>query len=234
MPQTRAEKPEDGPVDTEHSQLKQLHKRFEVRLGAALDALAYPVARADRARALAAATGVDVSEATAFLLGHALPDHSQLLALCNVVQREPGYFFDEHLTYVPPGTTLVKSLGAGEDLVVRLPTDEVSARGTKGGLVYIRTKVAMGFGIGAGEYLIAVKPGSTLKATSQRLYLVSDDQGYSVRRCVEVTAGRAVFHADGPGDVPLIVSTAAGKADPNIAVCQIVASLLCGSSLHKR
>lgn len=222
-------------MDKAHPQLDQLHKRFALRLAAALDSLAYPVKQLDRSKAFGAALGIDVAISRSLLGGYVLPDYSQLLLLCDVVQRDPGYFFDKHLSHIPPGTTLVKSLGAGEDLVVRLPSDEVSSASCQQGLVYVRAKVPMGFGIAAGEYLIALKPSATLNAEPQRLYLFSDDEGLAVRRCVEVAAGRAVFHGDEPDQVPLIISTAAGKADhAGLQVGQLVASVLCGASLHTR
>lgn len=218
-----------------HPQLEQLHQRFALRLAAALDSRAYPVKQVDRAKAVGAAIGIDVATARSMLDGYVLPDCSQLLYLCDLVQRTPGYFFDEHVAHIPPGTVVVKSLGAGEDLVVRLPSDEVSSRATQSGLVYVRSKVAMGFGIAAGEYLIALKPDSTLKAEAQRLYLFSDDQGLTVRRCAEFAAGRAVFHADSDDTVPLIISTATGRAGRmNLQAGQLVASLRCGASLHAR
>jgi hypothetical protein len=221
-------------VEPVHHQLEPLQKRFALRLAAALDALGYPVNKVDRSKSLGAAIGADQATSSSFLGGYLLPDHSQLLFLCDLVHRDPGYFFDDHVSQLPPGTCVVRSLGAGEDLVVRLPTDEVSPLASQRGLVYVRSKVAMGFGIAAGEYLIALKPGP-IEAEPKRLYLFSDDQGLAVRRCVEVSAGRAIFHGDGHNEVPLIISTAAGKAyNASMQVGQLVASVRCGASLHER
>jgi len=214
-------------------QVEKMSRRFGLRLAAALDSLGYPIKLADRAKAMGAAIGTDPAVTTRFLTGYELPDYSQLLALCDVLDRQPGYFFDEHLTDIPPGTTLVKPLGAGEDLVIRLPSAEVSSRNARRGLVYYRAKMPMGFGIQGGEYLIACKPGPTIVAEPQKLYLFSTDEGLEVRRCVEVATGRAVFHSEASDDVPLIVSTAAQGTQPK-HFSQIVARILCGTSLHGR
>lgn len=214
-------------------QLERMSRRFGLRLATALDALAYPIKLADRAKAIGAKIGTDPELATSFLTGRELPDYSQLLALCDALDRQPGYFFDEHPADIPPGTTIVKPLGAGEDLVIRLPSEEVSSRNARRGLVYYRAKMQMGFGIEGGEYLIAFKPGPSVVAEPQKLYLFSSDEGLEVRRCVEVGTGRAVFHTEAGDDVPLIVSTAAHGTRPK-HFSQIVARILCGTSLHGR
>lgn len=213
--------------------LDKLTRRFALRLAAALDALGYPMKLSDRSKAIGAAIGTDPAVAASFLTGHLLPDYGQLLALCDVLDRQPGYFFDEHPGDIPPGTTIVKPLGAGEDLVIRLPSAEVSSRNSRRGLVYYRAKMPMGFGIEGGEYLIAFEPGASVVAEPQKLYLFSSDDGLEVRRCVEVGTGRAVFHTEARDDVPLIVSTAAHGTRPK-NFSQIVARILCGTSLHAR
>jgi hypothetical protein len=212
-------------------ELEKLSRRFGLRLAIALDTLAYPIKLADRAKAIGAAIGTDHAVATSFLTGQVLPGYRQLLALCDVLDRQPGYFFDKYPGDIPPGTTIARPLGAGEDLVIRLPSEEVSSRNARRGLVYYRAKMPMGFGIQGGEYLIAFKPGRSVVTEPKKLYLFSSDEGLEVRRCVEVGIGRAAFHSDASDDVPLIVSTAPhGTQHKNFS--QIVARILCGTRLH--
>jgi hypothetical protein len=213
--------------------LDLLATRFALRLEAALDAAGYPVRTAGRVRALSYALGVDMAMATSLLVGRQLPDYGELLALCDLVQQQPGYFLDEQVLEVPPGTAVVKPMLNGEDLVLRLPSEVLGASDARQGLLYWRTPVAMGFGIEAGEYLIALVAGRRMHAQAGKLYLLCTRQGIDVVRCGEVQGERAVFHGAGAAHVPVIVP-ATTSAAPAAALRRLVASVRCGSSLHPR
>lgn len=222
-------------MQTENEALEQLQRRFALRLDAALDALGYPVLKVSRTRALASALGVDIAVATAIMSGLHLPDYEQLLSLCGLVRQQPGYFLDEHVLDVPPGTTVVKPLGVGEDLVLRLPSDVLSDSEVRGGLKWWRAPVPMGFGLAAGELLIALAGDQLAAAEPERLYLYSSTQGIDVVQCVEAPIGRAIFRTDTPAanDVPLILPT--GKRGRRAGeLSKLVASIRCGSGLHVR
>ena len=213
--------------------LGKMARRLGHRLAAALDARAYPLKLAERSKALGATLGIDPAVASGFISGHVLPDYIQLAGLCEALERQPGYFFDEHASDIPPGTTLVKPLGPGEDLVIRLPAAEVSPHNARRGLIYCRAKMAMGFGIQAGEYLIAFQPSPNVVAERAKLYLFSTDEGLAVRKCVEVGPGRAVFHTEASDEVPLMVSTAAKGQVPK-DFSQIVARMRFDDSMRAR
>lgn len=213
--------------------LDLLKKRFALRLAAALDAAGYPVLQAARVRALATALGLDASLATAFLSGLHVADYAELLALCALLDRQPGYFLDEQVLDVPPGTTLVKPMLNGEDLVLRLPSEVLSASDARKGLRYWRTPAEMGFGIAAGEYLVALAPAPRAAPRVDRLYLLSGPHGIDVVRCADVHSDRAVFHTAAGGQVPLIVSSAARERGAG-ALSRLIASVRCGESLHVR
>lgn len=211
--------------------MEQLRRRFERRLATALDAKGFPANRLDRTKALGSALGIDTPVANTLLGGYVLPDYPQLLALCELLDRQPGYFLDERVDQLPAGTVVVKPLSVGEDLVLRLPSEVLRPRDVRRGLVYYRAKAGMGFGIGPGEYLIAFEPGEKVEAEPDRLFLFASDDGVEVRKCVEAGSGRAVFHDDQLHPVPLIVPTSTHGSSP-AHFSRLVASIRCGDELH--
>ena len=216
-------------MQTGDEAVAQLGRRFARRLDAALDANGYPVLKASRLRALATALGVDMTVATAFASGLQLPGYAELLALCELLHQQPGYFLDEQVLDMPPGTTVVKPVDFGEDLVLRLPSEVLSDAEARKGLRYWRSTVAMGFGIGAGEYLIA--SAQAMPPQAHCLYLHRSEHAIDVVRCVDVQADRAVFHGQAAGGVPLIVP-ATLRARALRGFSKLVASIRCGGSFH--
>ncbi len=162
-------------------ELEKLQRRFAHRLATALDSNGYPAQRLDRSKQLATALMVDLAVATTLLGGFVLPDYPQLLQLCQLTKRQPGYFLDEQVPDFPEGTTIVKPVGPGEDLVVRLPKDVADKSETSNGLIYHRAKVEHGYGIEAGDYLIAMAPHEPVRATPEKLYLFFETSGAAVR-----------------------------------------------------
>jgi hypothetical protein len=212
--------------------LETLARRFVQRLDFALDSMGYPSKRLDRARQLSSALGLDVSVANGFLSGHTIPDYVQLAAICALTDQTYGYYLDEVVAAPGQQATTVKPLGPGEDLAVKLPKDMLSARDAAHGLVYHRAKVStLGFGIEAGDYLIAQSFELPPKPLPHRLYLFSGDDGFAVRRCVEVSGARAVFR-DSREAVPHIVHCANASDADGGGFGQLVASLRGGNELH--
>jgi hypothetical protein len=220
-------------LETEISALEEMQRRFAMRLEAGLDSLGYPVLKAARTRALATALGVDMSVATALMSGLHLPDYQQLLALCRLLRQQPGFFLDEHILDLPPGTCLVKPIDHGEDIVLRLPSEELSEPEARKGLRYWRTTVPMGFGISAGEYLIARNADQDNTAERNKLYLLSSKQGIDVVQCVEVHSDRAIFQTEEANALPRIVPV--GKRRGRVAeLSKVVAIIRTGSGVHLR
>jgi hypothetical protein len=180
---------------------------------------------------LAAALAVDISVATTLMAGLHLPDYAQLLALCNLLRQQPGYFLDAQVLDLPPGTCLVKPIGIGEDLVLRLPTEVMRPDAAAADLRYWRTTVRMGFGISAGEYLVVQAGNQGAPAEPRKLYLLYSDQAVDVVRCSDVHCDRAVFHSDAADAVPLIVRTASRSLEQS-ELSKLVASIRCGPGLH--
>ena len=217
----------------EHAGLNELRRRFALRLEAALDALGYPLLKAGRVRSLANGLAVDTSVATALMSLLHLPDYPQLLDLCKLLGQQPGYFLDAKVLDVPRGSCVVKPMDIGEDLVRRLPSEVVSADGAAAGLRYWRTTVPMGFGIGAGEYLVALGDGDSSAAEPWKLYLHYGEHAVDVLQCVDLQCDRAVFHRDAATSVPLIVPTGR-RATQSGQLRKLMASIRCGSNLHVR
>lgn len=216
-------------MQPDHKALEQLRQRFALRLGAALDAMGYPNRKQARAQTFAAALGIDIPVVTAIMNGQQLPDFEQLLSLSALLHRQPGYFLDEHVLDLPPGTQVVKPLNIGEDLVLRLPSDVLSYSEARKDLRYWRATVPMGFGIAAGEFLIFLAGDQHAVAEPEKLYLYSSGQSIDVVQCVETYEGRAVFRTD--TEVPLIVPT--GKRSQHAGeLGKLVASIRCGKNLH--
>ena len=202
------------------------------RLATALDSGGYPAQRIERANAFGAALRIESAMADQLLSGEVLPELTQLLALCEMLGLQPGYFLDQRVVDLPPGTVLVKPLVAGEDLVLRLPSEVLDPRELQGGLIYWRARERMGFGIAPGDYLIAFDPTARLEPESRGLYLFQEEAGFSVRECTERSSGRAVFRSDGADEVPLIVPTGGGRDRRNFS--RLLAKLRCGANLQLR
>jgi transcriptional regulator with XRE-family HTH domain len=160
-----------------------------------LDQLGFPGAMREKSRELAFRLGVDESLASAFLSGNALPDYEALLALCELTQKSPGYFLDPSADELPQGTRVVPAIGPGEDLAICLPDD--MARGSAAGaaeLSYFRARRDMGFGVRAGDCILAVLvPMEPASMQKDHIYLVGCETGFDLRRCVVQTPVRAAF-----------------------------------------
>lgn len=211
------------------SEIERLQTRFASRLNLALTDAGYSPVRASRAKELASMIGVDVSIAAGWLGAFSLPTWEQMLEICARTRRRPGFYLDEHVDDLPPGTTVVKCLGAGEALVIRLPTDVLGDRVLRRGLVYYLAPEPLGFGVAAGDYVIAFEPGETVLVEVKKLYLFSLADRFAVRRCVEVARGRAVFTTEGEADVPLMRSVSAKEGGHDFS--EVLCIVRMGTSL---
>lgn len=173
-----------------------LSARFRARLRTSLDQLGFPGALREKSRELAFRLGVDESLASAFLTGDMLPDYEALLTLCALTRKSPGYFLDPSADALPQGTQLVPAIGPGEDLAICLP--EGMARGPThqedAELCYFRARRDMGFGVRAGDCILAVfVPMEPASMQKDRIYLIGCETGFDLRRCVVQTPVRAAF-----------------------------------------
>ncbi|MBC5767617.1 hypothetical protein [Ramlibacter albus] len=190
--------------------MQRLQRRFAMRLAVALDAITYPVQRTERARQLSVNMSIsiptDIETATQLLGGHCMPSYEQLMALCDITRRPPGYFLDEHRAEaLPPDTVVVKPIGPGESIAIRFPSEAHVPASELAGLMYHVAKVPMGFGIAAGDYLVVSAPVQSTDVTLGRLYLFEGDAGFDLLECTECTDRHAVFRHDEERDVPHVV-----------------------------
>ncbi|WP_382325376.1 hypothetical protein ACFJGX_15270 [Hydrogenophaga sp. UC242_50] len=160
-----------------------------------LDRLGFPGAMREKSRELAFRLGVDESLASAFLTGDVLPDYEALLTLCALTQQPPGYFLDPSADALPQGTRVVPAIGPGEDLAICLPEDMAGGRATQDAeLCYYRARRDMGFGVRAGDCILAVfVPMEPASMQKDRIYLIGCETGFDLRRCVVQTPVRAAF-----------------------------------------
>lgn len=173
-----------------------LLKRFAGRLNTALDALGAPALPLDRARFFGGAIEQDAGNVSAMLNGFLMPDWDTLLKICAVTNRQPGYFLDESITQYPPETRLVKPLGTGDNIVIRIPTAD-----SKGTLTapdnewsYMVAKQPMGFGVLPGDFVINCTPAEgTVSAIPNWLYLMWSASKFEILKCIDVHPGRSTF-----------------------------------------
>ncbi len=186
--------------------LQSLQRRFATRLAIALDSLGYPAQRLDRTRQLAAALSTDIGTVTPLLGGYAMPNYTQLMSLCDLCERAPGFFLDEHLnTNLPADTVLVRPIGPGESIAVRFPSEARIPNDLSAGLVYHVAKVPKGYGLAAGDYLVASAPVDSTSTNVGDLYLFESEEGFDVLECTECNDRHAVFINDRARDVPRVV-----------------------------
>jgi len=173
-----------------------LLKRFAGRLNTSLDALGAPALPLDRARFFGGAIDHDASNSSAMLNGFLMPDWDTLLKICAVTNRPLGYFLDESITQYPPQTRLVKPLGAGENLVIRIPSgdSEGTLTAPDNEWSYMVAKQPMGFGVLPGDFVINCIPSKgTVSVIPNLLYLMWSASKFEILKCVDVHQGRSTF-----------------------------------------
>ncbi|ABE47081.1 hypothetical protein [Polaromonas sp. JS666] len=173
-----------------------LLKRFAHRLNRALDALGAPALPLDRARFLGNAIEHDAGNVSAMLTGFLMPDWDTFLKICAVTNQQPGYFLNDSITQYPPETRLVKPLGTGENIVIRVPTPYSKAPFTEPDdeWSYVVAKHRMGFGVEPGDYVINCTPAEgSVSAIPNRLYLMWAASKFEILKCVDVHPGRSTF-----------------------------------------
>ena len=173
-----------------------LLKRFASRLNRALDTLGAPAQPLDRVRFFGDAIKQDAGNVSAMLNGFLMPDWDTLLNICAATNRQPGYFLDDSITQYPPETRLVKPLGTGDNIVIRIPTSD-----SKGTLTapdnewsYMVARHPMGFGVLPGDFVINCTPAEgTVSAIPNWLYLMWSASKFEILKCVDVHPGRSTF-----------------------------------------
>jgi hypothetical protein len=170
-----------------------LLKRFAGRLNKALDSLGAPAMPLDRARSFGVAIGVDPSSVSAMLNGFLMPDWDVLLKICAATNRQPGYFLDETVSELPPGTRLIKPLEGGDNIVIRIPDQDLKFDGELD-WSYIIAPDHMGYGVVPGDYVISFSPArGTVPAVANRLYLMWSSSRFEILKCTDVQQGRSTF-----------------------------------------
>lgn len=145
----------------------------------------------DRARALGAALGMDASAASALLNGILMPEWDVLLKLCAFTQCQPGFFLDDSPSQYPPETRIVKPLGSGENIVIRMPPQSAPNWGAADAdWTYLQAKKPMGFGVVAGDFVVNyIPPEGDIAIRKDSLYLLGVDSHFEIRKCGEVQKG---------------------------------------------
>lgn len=172
-----------------------LTKRFGSRLNRVLDRLGFPAAPLDRARVFGTSIDMDASVTSALLNGLLMPNWGTLLKICEFTGFQPGYFLDDVPTEYPPETRVVKPLGSGDSIVVRIPPRSANPWGAADAdWSYIQAKEEMGFGVSEGDYLVNFVPsGAGITLQNECLYLVGAGSTYEIRKCLAIQKGCATF-----------------------------------------
>lgn len=170
--------------------------RFASRLNTTLDGLGAPALRLDRARFLGSAIEHDVGNVSAMLNGFLMPDWDTLLKICAVTNRQPGYFLDDLVNQYPPETRLVKPIGTGEIMVIRISDSDpkVDIRAPDNEWSYLVAKQPMGFGVLPGDQVINFTSAQhSVPAVPNSLYLIWTANDFEILKCVDVHPGRSTF-----------------------------------------
>ncbi len=221
----------------EQIQMTEAVRRWlPARIKDALDDLGYPASHQDRARALSAALAIDVGSAGQLLAGDMFPEMADLFALCELTKREPGFFLDATHQEFPNETCLVTAIGIGDPIALTLLPSFSQQTSARGELRYYLAKHPCGFGIRAGDLLIVEAATEGSEFQPDWLYLFSGRDGIEVRKCVDVTDGRAKFTSQSEVTVPYIVPISKQRHDRDMSseIFQVIATLIAGSGLHTR
>ena len=170
-------------------------RRYSSRLHAALDALGAPSLALDRARFLGAAIEIDPGLTSTFLQGFAMPEWEVFGRICQVTNRQAGYFLNVTTDELPP-LRIVKPLTTGQNLVIRNPSDDPSDRLSKADndWRYAEIKHEIGFGVLPGDRLILCAPCAVgVWAVADWLYLRWSGNKFELLRCLEVHDRRSTF-----------------------------------------
>lgn len=97
-------------------------QRAALRLGKLLDEEGFPVQLLGRANALATKLSIDPVAATQLLSGIVHWNWDDLLHICTVFEKSPGFFLDKYPSAdFPSDTKVVTSIEGGESIVWRVP-----------------------------------------------------------------------------------------------------------------
>lgn len=190
-----------------------LAKQFSRRLHSALDQMGLSAQLLERSSELGEALGIDISLSSLLLSGKVLPSWEIFHKLCSYTSRQPGYFLDAKPQTVPENTRIAKPLGAGENLVIRIPGDAPLSSASGDDWTYLKAKESMGFGVVTGDFVVShAEASGIVGAIEQGHYLLGFSDHFEIRYCKEHIDGRAVLtggsHSGKHGaDTPLILQT---------------------------
>lgn len=176
-------------------------RRYSSRLQMALDSVGAPSFALDRARFLGAAIDIDPVLTSAFLQGLAMPEWEVFGRICQITNRQAGYFLNDITDELPP-VRIVKPLTTGQNLVIRNPSDDPSGRLSKpdNDWRYAEIKHKIGFGVLPGDRLILCAPSTVgVWAVSDWLYLRWSGNKFELLRCLEVHDRRSTFSSASDG-----------------------------------
>lgn len=201
-----------------------LAQRFAGRLNSVLDKQGFPAMPLDRARALSNAIELEVSLTSTLLNGLLLPDWDVLLKICVFTKCQPGYFLDETTTNYPTETRVVKPLGSGDNIVLRMPPKKGQRWAPPtADWSYLTAKNDMGFGVAKGDYVINYAlDHHTDEVNLNSLYLLGLDNRFEIHQCIDLSNGRAVFEnrRDHGSPVSRIIPLQRGQQLDEIAVAK--------------
>jgi transcriptional regulator with XRE-family HTH domain len=173
-----------------------LLRRFTGRLNRALDAIGAPANPLDRARFFGAAIHMDTSHVSGMLNGFVMPDWDVLAKICAATNRQPGFFLDETVADLPPNVRVVKPLGSGDPIVVRVPSSDAAHLLTspKTHWRYMESRRPMGFGVIPGDIVIdTVREDGTVELETSALYLMQSASGFDLLKCTNIAADTFTF-----------------------------------------
>lgn len=187
---------------------------------------------AEASKTLAQTLGWETSAVVHLLSGQVTPRLEDLLLIASVLQVPLSNLLSEEEPF-PPGTMRIRAAEAGEDLVIKLPSQHITESHAARGLVHYLALTDLGFGVEDGDRVIATQSLPAGRPTPGVLYLFRDQNGeFGLRFCDSARNTRATLrNRDGTAVTMILGKT---TAEDGFVMGEVVAVLRSGSSMHRR
>lgn len=210
---------------------QELSARITRRVRAAMRQQGFPQSGYNAFQALADATGWNLTVVSQVLSGKVTPTLQQLLVLSEVLDHPMAYWFDQNEPPLPRDLHRVPGESGEEDLILRLEDGFLPPEVKTAGMVHHRTRRPMGFGVEAGDSVVASKVMPVGGPRTGHLYLFRHDDDFQILVCVE-SDGRGVFRRIDDAAVPRIGAASAHASGKEFSCGQVVAIIRAGEQFH--
>lgn len=143
------------------------------------------------------------------------------------------HWFDEEEPPLSWDTYRASSLAGEEDLVLRLEEGSQPGEAAAGGLVHYRARQSMGFGIEAGDSVVACRAMPVDGPRAGRLHLYESNDEFKVLLCVTLE-GRRLLRSTQENSAPFIAPRSSSDEGREFTCGEVVAVIRAGDLPHAR